>query len=270
MENIAGNPDDQYNLTKRNKMTPQEKIAKLCEEALVSDAPSESSIKPQPFLDTSDMPPEQVEALAKLGAIPTSETTRPQDSPAHAPKPSTDEVSKPENKVAHTSVNQADPEFGSMLEEREGRIKKRSKRAALAVNLLLLALVGGTATSFAVSPTLRGKAQNLVTSLKEGVDDVKMMGKGSENYDEALKEVAERGNQIEAATIAMGVDPSTVDPGDDPGMLAEMNELAGEDIGLDTRLGKLQSMGKIGQAITGAEGPKSKEELLAPDQEPTQ
>lgn len=176
-------------------------------------------------------------------------------------------ASEPVKEVEHVSVNESDPEFGALLEEREGRLKKRSTRARWAVNLILLGIFGGTATAFTVSPTLRGKVDYLVTSLREGVDDVKMMGKGAENYDEALEEVAARGNQIDAASRALGIDPTTVDPGDDPNMLAEMNELAGEDIGIDTRLGKLQSMGKLGQAITGAEGPKTKEDFAAAAQE---
>jgi hypothetical protein len=186
--------------------------------------------------------------------------------PAQASSPAA-VATEPVKVVAHASVNETDPEFGALLEEREGRLKKRSTRARWAVNLLLLGIFGGTATAFTVSPTLRGKVEHLVVSLKEGVDDVKMMGKGADNYDEALEEVAARGNQIDAASRALGIDPTTIDPGDDPNMLAEMNELAGEDIGIDTRLGKLQSMGKLGQAITGAEGPKTKEDFAAAAQE---
>ena len=207
---------------------------------------------------------EEVAAKSPVSAItPAVSASTPAPEPVAAQVAAPAEKAESENATEHVSVNESDPEFGALLEEREGRLKKRSKRARWAVNLLLLGLMGGTATTFAVSPALRGKAQHLVVSLKEGVDDVKMMGKGSENYDEALEQVAERGNQIDAATRAMGIDPSTVDPGDDPNMLAEMNELAGEDLGIDTRLGKLQGMGKLGQAITGAEGPKTKEDFAS-------
>jgi len=166
-------------------------------------------------------------------------------------------VADPEKSVEHVSVDETDPEFAALLEAREGRLKKRNTRAKWAVNLLFLGLFGGSAAAFAVSPELRGKFEHLVVSLKEGVDDVKMMGNGTENYDEALEQVAARGDQINAATEMMGVDPSTVDPGDDPNMLAEMNELAGEDLGVDKRLGKLKSMGQLGEALTGIEGPKA-------------
>ncbi|MGB6221606.1 hypothetical protein [Haloferula sp.] len=184
---------------------------------------------------------------------------------AEAPAAEQTAVPTEAGKIEHAPVTETDPEFGALLEEREGRIKKKASRARWAVNLLLIGLFGGTATAFTVSPTLRGKVEHLTVSLKEGVEDVKMMGKGSENYDEALEEIGQRGNQIDEASRMMGVDPTTVDPGDDPNMLAEINQLAGEDVGLDSRLGKLQSLGKIGQAITGAEGPKTRKDFASPE-----
>ena len=45
-------------------------------------------------------------------------------------------------------------------------------------------------------------------------------------------------------------------------MLAEINALAGEDLGIDSRLGKLQAMGKISQPITGADEPKTQDGLV--------
>ncbi|MEM1084208.1 MAG: hypothetical protein AAGI48_08800 [Verrucomicrobiota bacterium] len=160
----------------------------------------------------------------------------------------------------HVSVDETDPEFAALLEEREGRIEKKGKRARWAVNLLFLGLFGGSATAFAVSPELRGKFEKLVVAVQESAADVKMMSKGTENYDEALEQVAVRGDQIDNATRMMGVDPTSVDPNDDPNMMAEMNQLAGEDVGLGSRLGKLETLGKVTGSLTGQ---KSKEEREA-------
>ena len=239
-------------------MATKEELNRIFEEALLAEEAAVKNTAPAPT------PASTVTAAMPVSApVMEQPTAAPQAAESAGPaKPV-----EPEKKVEHVSVNETDPEFGALLEEREGRLKKRNTRARWAVNLILLGIFGGTATAFTVSPTLRGKLDNLVTSLQEGVEDVKMMGKGTANYDEALGEVAKRGEQIDDATRMMGIDPTTVDQGEDPGMLAEMNAFAGEDLGIDTRLGKLQTMGKLGQAVTGAEGPKSKEELLKQSQE---
>lgn len=228
-------------------MATKEELNRIFEEALRQpEAPSHSPA-PAKVTEVATAPA----PVAAAQAVPAA--------------PADPEAKAGAEKLEHVSVNETDPEFGALLEEREGRIKKKASRARWAVNLLLIGLFGGTATAFTVSPTLRGKVEHFAVSLKEGVEDVKMMGKGSENYDEALEEIGQRGNQIDEASRMMGVDPTTVDPGDDPNMLAEINALAGEDVGLDSRLGKLQSLGKIGQAITGAEGPKTKADFASPE-----
>ncbi|MEP4076530.1 hypothetical protein [Haloferula sp.] len=234
-------------------MATKEELNRIFEDALQQEEAAIKNPAPaaSPAVSTSTPAPKSVSVQVAAPAIEAESESAPAT----------------ETKTEHASVNETNPEFGALLEEREGRINKRRGHSKWAVNLLFLGLLGGTATAFAVSSELRGKAQHLVVSLKEGVDDVKMMGKGSENYDEALEEVAQRGNQIDAAARAIGVDPSTVDPGDDPNMLAEMNVLAGEDLGIDKRLGQLQTLGNVGQSITGADGPKTKEDFAAAAQD---
>lgn len=230
-------------------MATKEELNRLFEEALQEEEAAAKKPAPAP-----------TPAATVSAAMPVTEPVMQQSTAAPVAEVAASAPAKP---MEHASVNETDPEFGALLEEREGRLKKRSSRARWAVNLLLLGIFGGASIAFTVSPTLQGKVDYLVTSLQEGVDDVKMMGKGTENYDEALAEVAVRGDQIDAATRMMGIDPTVVDPDEDPNMLAEMNALAGEDIGLDSRLGKLQTMGKLGQSITGAKGPKTKEDFAA-------
>lgn len=228
-------------------MATKEELNRIFEEALREEeaAAQKISSAPTPAATVSVAMPVAEPVLQQMAAAPQKEVA----------------ACAPATQLEHASVKETDPEFGALLEEREGRLKKRNTRARWAVNLLLLGIFGGTATAFTVSPSLRAKLDYLVVSMQQGVDDVKMMGNGPANYDEALGEVAVRGAQIDDATRMMGVDPTTVDPGDDPNMLREMNEMAGEDLGLDSRLGKLQTLGKVGQVVTGAEGPRIKEDF---------
>jgi hypothetical protein len=171
-------------------MPTKEELNRIFEEALQT---------PEESFDTPAL--NQTPATA-VAAAPAAESVEVQLSASA----SAAEASGEENVKAHASVNETDPEFGALLEEREGRLKKKSSRVRWAVNLLFLGLLGGTVTAFAVSPELRGKTQTFVGSLKEGVEDVKMMGNGTENYDEALEQVAARNDQINNASRMMGVD----------------------------------------------------------------
>lgn len=124
---------------------------------------------------------------------------------------------------------ETDPEMTAMFEERERRLGAKRSKAKLATNVLLLALVVAPVVAVTTHPGLRAKFESLVGHLGQGIDDVKALGSTTDNYDEALNKIAVRGDQIDKASRAIGVDPDKVAADDDPGMTREIAELAGKE-----------------------------------------
>lgn len=147
-----------------------------------------------------------------------------------------------------------DQELASMLEERDSRLNQKKGRTRLVTNVLLLLLFVIPVTVVAVNPTLRGKFEKFVHHLGEGVDDVKTMANTKESFDEALTQVAARGDQINSASEFLGVDPTSVSEDEDLGMTAELQQMMGEEAdGFAIRHGKLQAMGTVAKGLSGME-----------------
>jgi len=161
-------------------------------------------------------------------------------------------VPEPAPVVPEQHHTEQDEELSAMLEDRELRLKKRRDRVKLVANVMALVLFVGPVAAVAVNPDLRGKFDVLVMRFNESVRDVKGLANTKEGYDEALKKVAVRGNHIDEATRAMGVDPASVGEDEDVQMTAEMSQLMGEAAaGFDVRREKLGKMGFVAQKLTG-------------------
>ncbi len=191
-------------------------------------------------LDTpSSFVPTPAVASAPVAAVPAAE-------PAVEPAP------EPLPEAAPAAHIEQDAELSAMLEERDQKLKTRRGRAKMAANIALLTVIVAPSVAVMVNPTLRAKFDWFVANLGKGVDDVKSMANTKGSYDEALDKVALRGNQIDDATRAMGVDPTTVVPGEDPEMREEMRQLMGDDVeGFDDRRMSLEKMGVVAKAVTG-------------------
>ena len=74
-------------------------------------------------------------------------------------------------------------------------------------------------------------------AFKQTMEDIRSAGdiKGLvASYQEALDKIAARGEQIDAATVSMGVDPTSADNHEDPGFDKEMRDMMGEEGGSTT------------------------------------
>ena len=225
---------------------PSDRIKALCEQALR---------KPDITVTerTLDIPRAFVAAPAAEPAPPVFQA---------APAP----VAAPAAPVAEQHHTEQDTELAQMLEERDQRLKERRGRVRMVVNVMALVLFVGPVAAVAVNPDLRAKFDTLVLRFNESVNDVKSMAHTKEAYDEALKKVAVRGDHINAATEALGVDPASVGKDEDQEMTAELGQLMGEEAdGFQTRRNKLGQMGTIASAITGMSA-KSAEEIKAAEQ----
>ncbi len=102
------------------------------------------------------------------------------------------------------------PELRAMIDEREAKKQTTQKRQSLAVTLSLLAMLAAAGGWFAVSPSAQAKVAKVVPLFKESLRDVKALANTKENFDKQLEQVGSRNNQIDDATRALGVDPTTV------------------------------------------------------------
>ena len=118
-------------------------------------------------------------------------------------------------------------ELGAILDAKIARTKRQRRRGLVITILVLLALVGG-ATGWIVTNPERYNAMKGVLAEIKSVGDIKGM---VEKYQKALDNIGERGRQIDDASSALGVDPTTVDEHADGGFDKEMKDMMGEDGG---------------------------------------
>lgn len=194
-------------------MTAQEKINQLATAALRSAPPVPSAPKPATYMAPFDKP--KTVAITEVSPASEAAVTSPAPVATAAPAPA--------------FKDEPDPELRAQIEERESVIGKRQKRKSLAVTFALLALVAGGGAFCYTSPKARAEIGALVPALRQSVEDVKMVGSLTKKYDEQLEKIAVRGDQIEEATRAMGVDPASVSPDGNAELDAEMAKMMGED-----------------------------------------
>ncbi len=114
-------------------------------------------------------------------------------------------------------------ELGKLLDAQLGRVSRRRRRELVVTVLVVVGLAGGSFGWFVSSPS-RVSAFHLALSEIRSVGDIKGM---RAKYQVALDKVATRSGEIDDASNAMGVDPTTVQD-DDPYLEAETEAFTGE------------------------------------------
>lgn len=102
----------------------------------------------------------------------------------------------------------SDEEMEEVFDER----KKKNFKLGLVANMTILALLITPCIGFTAwyhsSPKNKESFTALMQNFREVPNDVKKMATITESYDEALGELGARGDSINAATLALGVEPS--------------------------------------------------------------
>jgi hypothetical protein len=195
-------------------MTPQEKIQQLAQAALRSGPSPVGAPKPSTFMAA----PEKLRS-----AIPAAEPSTTEQPAAAAPAV----AQAAPQPVAPAFKDEGCPELRAMIEERDSTKESARKKTSLVVTISLLAMLGAAGGWFAVSPSAQAKVARIVTLSKESMRDVKSLANTKENFDKQLEKIAVHGDQIKDATIAMGVDPSSVGEGNGEDIDCAMKEMSG-------------------------------------------
>jgi hypothetical protein len=126
-----------------------------------------------------------------------------------------------------TTIN---AELAEIMDAKIAREKRRRRRGFLATILLFVGVTGG-ATGWILSNPDRFEAIKQAIAEIKSVGDIQSM---VAKYQKALDRIAVRGQQIDAATTAMGVDPTSVVEHEDPGFDKEMQAMIGGEGGKTT------------------------------------
>ena len=196
-------------------MTTQERINQLATRALRSAPPTAATPQPVTFMPSFD----------KLKTAEFIATPAPAAAATPAPAPLNVVALAPPAAIA--PANESDPDLKEMLDSRDGHRSKREKRnnrLATAAMLLLFATGG---TWLTVSATAREKVGTLVTAVKQSGKDVKSLTGIMGTYEKQLDKVAVQGARIDAASLALGVDPKTDASAQNDSISHGMSELTG-------------------------------------------
>lgn len=169
-------------------------------------------------------PPVSQPAFSAFQAAPPVSQGAPSAFRAAAPVVRRDELG--EASLDH-SIN---AELAAIMDAKVAKDKRRRRRGFL-ITVIFFVVVTGGAAGWVVSNPERYAAMKAVLAEIKSVGDIQGM---VAKYQQALDKVAVRGEQINAATSAMGVDPTTVDENEDPGFDNEMQSMMGEEGGKTT------------------------------------
>ena len=118
-------------------------------------------------------------------------------------------------------------ELGSIMDAKVARAKRKRRRSLVFMVLFFVGVTGG-ATGWVVTNPERFDAMKKVIAEIKSVGDIQGM---VAKYQKALDKVAVRSEQIDAATVSMGVDPTSTEGMADQGFDKEMRDMMGEDGG---------------------------------------
>lgn len=143
-------------------------------------------------------------------AAPAATSGHPAFQPQQSP-PAQQQVTQPVAQNGRPVIEGEGPSDEEMREVFDERKKKKFK-LGLVINMTLLALFVTPCLAFTgwyhASPKNKESFAELMQNFREVPNDVKSMATIKESYDEALGEIGARGDTINAATLALGVDPS--------------------------------------------------------------
>jgi hypothetical protein len=212
-------------------MIGREDLDKLFEAALhETEAPSrfgtpESMRKKAPAAFRKAAPPFQSAASAPVSTAAFEAAPFMADKPV----PAKSEVLLDQHGVASldTAIN---AELAEIMDDKIARDKARRRRGRLVLVLFLLGITGGATGWIAANPDRVEALKNTIAEIKSVGDIQGMVAK----YQASLDKIGERGKQIDNATVAMGVDPASVDENEDPGFDKEMKAMMGGEGGKTT------------------------------------
>lgn len=223
-------------------MTTQERINQLAGAALRSAPPTAATPQPVTFMPSFDRlktaefasDPEAATAaaaaaiLAAKAPVAAAPAASAPNALAQALAKAAAAPAKPAAEEVIKDAHQSDPDLKDMLDARDGKRAKREKRNNRAMTFALLAIFAAGGTWLTVSPTARGKMNTLVTAMKQSGKDVKSLGSIMGTYEKQLDKVAVQGARIDAASLALGVDPTADTSSQDASISAGMKDLTGE------------------------------------------
>ncbi len=194
---------------------------------------------------------------------PAPQTPQPFQQPAFAPAPApapeqpADDLVSLDNRGQASLETGISAELGAIMDAKIARAKRKRKRSLILMALFFVGGTGGSAAWVAANPERIDAMKKVVAEIKS-VGDIQGM---VEKYQKALDKIAVRGEQINEATLSMGVDPASAENMADQGFDKEMREMMGEDGGPTTaaRNAKLQEKFKHvqeGGSLMG--GPEAK------------
>lgn len=167
---------------------------------------------------------------------PESEKSEPVAEAAPSPQPKSDliDLATTGDPLAEQAVKSKDSalsaELGAILDEKVAREKRSKKRGRLMLLGFFLAVTGGASGWVVMNPERFAAMKQVLAEIKSAGDIQGMVAK----YQKALDKVAVRGEQINAATESMGVDPASMAEHEDQGFDKEMRAMMGEDAGPTT------------------------------------
>jgi hypothetical protein len=122
---------------------------------------------------------------------------------------------------------ESDKDLVAMLDQRDEQKGKKLRRANRVLTFSILALFAASGAFVTFNPTAKRKVGTLVTAFQQSGKDLKSLTSIMDTYEDQLDKVAVQGSRIDAATMALGVDPNTDTSGQDAAIGAAMKDLSG-------------------------------------------
>jgi hypothetical protein len=143
-------------------------------------------------------------------------------------------------------------ELAALLDAQLKRVAARRRRERVVTLLVFLGLTGGGFGWFVHSPDRVAAFKSALAEIRSAGDIKGMMAK----YQVALDKIGSRSDQIDESTLALGIDPASVSPEEDPYMEAETEQFTGEKgAGVAERNKKFQEkFGKLVKSPLMADG----------------
>ncbi|MCW1916191.1 hypothetical protein OJ996_21555 [Luteolibacter sp. GHJ8] len=195
-------------------MTAQDRINQLAQAALRSAPPTGSAPKPATYMPSFEQM--RSEQFIEKAAAAKTEAAAPVAATPAAPSP-----------TVVKDAEESDKDLTSLLDQRDEAKGKKLRRASLAVTCTLLALCTGAGAFVTFNPTAKRKMNSVVTAFQQSGKDLKSLTSIMDTYENQLDKVAVQGARIDAATMALGVDPNTDTSGQDASINAAMTDMSG-------------------------------------------
>jgi hypothetical protein len=153
-------------------------------------------------------------------------------------------------------------ELAAIMDAKIAKDKRRRRLGFLFTVLFFVGVTGGATGWVLVNPERYAAMKAVLAEIKSVGDIQGIVAK----YQKSLDKIAERGKQIDSATVAMGVDPTSVDEHEDPGFDNEMKAMMGEEGGKTSAArdkllrNKFKSVEETGSLIPNKDEAKETEE----------